>query len=93
MGMFNGKRIENLEQSVKDIAGNKIKIECKILQPELLREKDVLVFTCSSKPELSATELLALKQRTEEFLDQMGIKNKVFYLNNTDLRVVKSFMQ
>jgi hypothetical protein len=71
----------------------KLTIECKILQPELLRPKDVLVFTSKTERDLTVPELLALRQQVEEFLSGIGIENKVVYLNNADLRIVSSMIQ
>lgn len=68
----------------------KIHVECKILQPELVRPQDLFVFTFDTPNELVGDEMVLLKEGLEKFLKANGIENKIVCVNNGVFQVIRS---
>jgi len=67
-------------------------VECKILQPELLREKDVLTFNIKTDMPLSTEELITAREQFKANLLAKGIHNEILVTNNIDLGILRTIV-
>lgn len=84
--MFNKK----LKERISVLESQKLSLT--ILQPELIRKNDVLIFRITSEPLLNQSQMESAKTVFIQGLEKLGFENEVIVLNNTDLEIVRSLI-